>query len=311
MTRLVPERVARRAINWPAARRRRGRAARGMWWAFALPALAVVVGLYFLPLILNAALAFTNWSSFSSAIDFTGLRNLTVLLEQSSLLNQVRLTLIYAVTAALVSNIISLGLALALERRTATNEFFRALFFVPVLLSPLAAGYIWSGILSPDGIFNQGLGFVGLPDSAAWLADPNLAIFLVAAVDGWKWSGFYTLITIAALMTVPGELKEAAKSDGASGWQVFRYVKLPFLAPAFTFNITVTLVGALTAFDIIVAMTGGGPGSATRVLNALTLSQFSAGYFGLSSMTSLVVTLLVIVLAIPLVWWLRRRELQS
>jgi len=309
MTQLLrSEGDVRRANMGLAARTRR---IRGVWWIFALPALFVVFGLYFVPLILNGFLAFTNWSSFSDNIDFTGWRNLQILLDQSSLLNQIRLTLLYAVTAAVVSNLLSFGLALALEKRTKLNEFFRALFFVPVLLSPLAAGYIWSGILSPNGVLNQGLGALGLPSNAAWLADPHLAIFLVGAVDGWKWSGFFTLIMIAALTTVPGELKEAARSDGANYWQVFRHVKLPFLAPAFTYNITVTLVGALSAFDIIVAMTGGGPGDSTRVLNALTLSQFGSGYFGLSSMTSLFVTVLVIILAIPLVWSLRRREFQS
>lgn len=309
MARTLPvEGAVRRAVPPLAARRRHVRAA---WWPFALPALVVVLGLYFGPLILNGFLAFTNWSSFHAGIAFTGWSNLQILLDQSTLLNQIRLTLVYAVTAALVSNTMSLGLALALERRTRVNELFRAIFFIPVLLSPLAAGYIWSGILAPNGVLNQGLGLIGLPDATAWLADRNLAIFLVAAVDGWKWSGFFTLIMIAALTTVPTELKEAAKSDGANGWQVFRNVKLPFLAPAFTYNITVTVVGALSAFDIIVAMTGGGPGSATRVLNALTLQQFGQGYFGLSSMTSLVVTVLVILLAIPLVTWLRRREMQS
>jgi multiple sugar transport system permease protein/raffinose/stachyose/melibiose transport system permease protein len=309
MTRaLTAEGAVRRAETRPAARWRRVRA---KWWPFALPAVVVVLGLYFAPLVLNGFLAFTNWSSFHNEVDFTGWRNLQILLDRSSLLNQIRLTLVYALTAALVSNMMSLGLALALERRTPANELFRALFFVPVLLSPLAAGYIWSGILAPDGVLNQGLGLIGLPDGTAWLADPGLAIFLVAVVDGWKWSGFFTLIMIAALATVPADLKDAARTDGANGWQIFRNVKLPFLAPAFTYNITVTVVGALSAFDIIVAMTGGGPGSATRVLNALTLQQFGQGYFGLSSMTSLVVTVLVIALAIPLVWWLRGREMQS
>jgi raffinose/stachyose/melibiose transport system permease protein len=305
---LTGEGAVRRADPRPAAR---GRRVRATWWPFALPALVVVLGLYFVPLILNGFLAFTNWSSFHSGVDFTGSRNLEILLDQSTLLNQIWLTLIYALTAALVSNTMSLGLALALERRTPVNELFRAVFFIPVLLSPLAAGYIWSGIFAPNGVLNQGLGLIGLPDTTAWLADRHLAIFLVGIVDGWKWSGFFTLIMIAALATVPADLKDAAMTDGANGRQIFRNVKLPFLAPAFTYNITVTVVGALSAFDIIVAMTGGGPGSATRVLNALTLQQFGQGYFGLSSMTSLVVTVLVIILAIPLVSWLRRREMQS
>jgi raffinose/stachyose/melibiose transport system permease protein len=309
MTRtLTDEGAVQRADPRPAARRRRVRAT---WWPFALPALVVILGLYFAPLLLNGFLAFTSWSSFSDRVDFTGWSNLQFLLDQSSLLNQIRLTLVYALTAALVSNMMSLGLALTLERPTPVNQLFRALFFIPVLLSPLAAGYIWSGILAPNGVLNHGLALVGLPDTTSWLVNPQLAIFLVAVVDGWKWSGFFTLIMIAALTTVPAELKEAARLDGANGWRIFRDVKLPFLAPAFTYNITVTVVGAISAFDIIVAMTGGGPGSATRVLNMLTLQQFGQGYFSLSSMTSLVVTVLVIIVAIPLVWWLRGREMQS
>ena len=98
---------------------------------------------------------------------------------------------------------------------------------------------------------------------------------------------------------------------GASRWQVFRYVKLPFLAPAVTFNVTVTVIGAMSAFDIVMATTRGGPGSATRVLNVLTLDQFGNGLYGLASATSLVVTVLVIVTAIPLVTVLRRRELEG
>ncbi|PKQ26995.1 MAG: ABC transporter permease [Actinobacteria bacterium HGW-Actinobacteria-4] len=304
----VKKSASRRGPSVPAARRRRSRES---WWLFALAGVLVVVLLYVLPLVLNGILGFTNWSAFRGDISFSGWNNLRTLVQQNSLLNQVRLTLVYALTASIVSNGLALPLALALERRTRANQFFRAVFFIPVLLSPLAAGYVWAGILSPNGVLNQGLAAVGASGDNAWLADPALAIFLVGAVDGWKWCGFFTLIYIAALTTVPVELKEAARTDGASAWHIFRHVKLPFLAPAFTYNITVTLVGAMSAFDIIVAMTGGGPGSATRVLNVLTVNQFGAGYFGLASMTSLVVTVMVIAVAVPLVLWLRRREMQS
>lgn len=293
----------------PAARRRSNRRVRGTWWPFALPAGIVVVGLYVIPLIINGLLGFTNWSAFKSTIAFTGWANLSTLVRQNSLLDQIVLTLVYALTASLVSNLLSLPLALALERSTPVNTFFRSVFFLPTLLSPLAAGYVWAGVLSPTGPLNAALGWLGAPTTVAWLGDPRVAVFLVAAVDGWKWCGFFTLTYIAALTTVPVELKEAARSDGANPFQVFRHVKLPFLAPAFTYNITVTLIGAMSAFDIIVAMTGGGPGKSTRVLNVLVSDQFGAGYFGLSSMTSLVVTILVILLAVPLVLYLRRREM--
>ncbi|OGO54270.1 MAG: hypothetical protein A2V85_17350 [Chloroflexi bacterium RBG_16_72_14] len=283
----------------------------GGWWPYAVPAALVVVTLYVLPLAINGGLAFTDWNSFHSGIAFNGLDNLVTLQDQASLVNQVRLTLVYAVTASALGNAFALVLALALERPTRSNHLFRAVFFIPVLLSPLAAGYVWSGLLDPSGPVNQVISLAVPGFVEPWLGNSDLAIFLVAAVDAWKWSGFFTLIYIAGLTTVPVELKEAAVAMGAGRWQVFRYVKLPFLAPAITFNVTVTVIGAMSAFDIVMATTRGGPGSATRVLNVLTLDQFGNGLYGLASATSLVVTALVIVTAIPLVTVLRRREIEG
>ena len=281
------------------------------WWVYVAPIAIAVACLYFLPLLINWYLAFTDWSGFKTGIDFTGLANFRTLQDLYNLTDQVRLTVIYAVTASFIGNVIALTLALALEERTRGNQLFRAIFFIPVLLSPLAAGYVWAGILNAAGPLNQVISIVIPGFDTAWLGNSTLAIFLVAAIDAWKWMGFYTLIYIAGLSTVPGELKEAAVSLGANRWQVFRNAKLPFLAPAITFNVTVTVIGAMSTFDIILATTGGGPGNATRVLNILTLDQFGIGYFGLASATSLVVTIMVTLTAIPLIWFLRRRELNG
>jgi multiple sugar transport system permease protein/raffinose/stachyose/melibiose transport system permease protein len=284
---------------------------RQSYGVFAAPAVFIVIVFYIFPIIVNSGLAFTDWNAFKSDIDFSGLDNFKTLFDQSSILRQIQLTLIYATTAAAVSNFLSLPIALALEKQSKSNNFFRAVFFIPVLLSPLAAGYVWSGILDLAGPLSMSLNSIFGIAPQSFLGNPTWAIFLVAAVDGWKWCGFFTLIYIAALSTVPVELKEAAKTDGVNSLQLFRYVKLPFLAPAFTYNITVTLIGAISAFDIIVSMTGGGPGSSTRVLNVLTSDQFGAGYFGLSSATSLIVSILVLVISVPLIRWLRSRELEA
>jgi raffinose/stachyose/melibiose transport system permease protein len=283
----------------------------GGWWIYVAPIAIAVACLYFLPLLINWYLAFTDWSGFKAAIDFTGLANFRTLQDLYDLTDQVRLTLIYAVTASAIGNAIALALALALEERTWGNQLFRAIFFIPVLLSPLAAGYVWAGILNATGPLNQAISVVIPGFDTAWLGSSTLAIFLVAAIDAWKWAGFFTLIYLAGLSTVPHELKEAAVSLGANRWQVFRNAKLPFLGPAITFNVTVTVIGAMSTFDIILATTGGGPGNATRVLNILTLDQFGIGYFGLASATSLVVTIMVTLTAIPLIWYLRRRELEG
>jgi multiple sugar transport system permease protein/raffinose/stachyose/melibiose transport system permease protein len=283
----------------------------GGWWKFALPIGIAVALLYFLPLLINVYLAFTDWSGFHSGIQFSGLDNFQTLADQYALLDQLRLTLLYAITASAVGNLLALALALALESRSPSNQLFRAIFFVPVLLSPLAAGYVWAGILDPAGPLNQAISLLNPGFDFAWLGSSTLAIFLVAMVDAWKWSGFFTLIFIAGLSTVPTELKEAAVAMGASRWDVLRHVKLPFLAPAITYNVTVTVIGAMSTFDIILATTRGGPGNATRVLNVMTLDQFGIGYFGLASATQLVVTILVTITAIPLIWFLRRRELEG
>ena len=283
----------------------------GGWWRFLAPIAVAVALLYFLPLLINFYLAFTDWSGFHSGVNFSGLENIRTLLDQYSLLSQVRLTITYAVTASALGNLGALALALALERRSLINQVLRAVFFIPVLLSPLAAGYVWSGILDPAGPLNQTMSVFAPGFNYAWLGSSTLAIFLVAAVDAWKWLGFFTLVYIAGLSTVPVELKESAVSIGANRWQVFRHAKLPFLAPAMTYNITVTLIGAMSTFDIILATTRGGPGNATRVLNVLTLDQFGIGYFGLASATQLVVTIMITVTAIPLVRFLRSRELEG
>jgi raffinose/stachyose/melibiose transport system permease protein len=283
----------------------------GGWWIYVAPITIAVACLYFLPLLINWYLAFTDWSGFKSGVDFIGLANFRTLQDLYDLTDQVRLTFIYAITASAIGNAIALMLALALEERTRGNQLFRAIFFIPVLLSPLAAGYVWAGILNAAGPLNQAISVFIPGFDMAWLGSTTLAIFLVAAIDAWKWAGFFTLIYLAGLSTVPHELKEAAVSLGANRWQVFRNAKLPFLAPAITFNITVTVIGAMSTFDIILATTGGGPGNATRVLNILTLDQFGIGYFGLASATSLVVTILVTLTAIPLIWYLRRRELDG
>jgi multiple sugar transport system permease protein/raffinose/stachyose/melibiose transport system permease protein len=285
--------------------------AAGGWWKFVAPLAVAVALLYFLPLVINVFLSFTDWSGYHSDINFSGWDNLKTLWTQYHVLDQVGLTLVYALTASLIGNFGALALALALERRTAVNMFLRAVFFLPVLISPLASGYIWAAILDPAGPLNHAISMAQPGFAEAWLANPGLAIFLCAAIDAWKWMGFFTLVFIAGLTTVPEDLKEVAKMMGCNAWQVFRHAKLPFLAPAFTYNITVTVIGAMSTFDIILATTRGGPGNATRVLNVLTLDQFGIGYFGLASTTQLVVTILVTAAAIPLVRFLRGRELEG
>lgn len=297
--------LARRA---PAGGTRRRWQAGGIWWPFALPAIVLVAAFFVLPFFLNLRLAFTDWSSYSDEINWNGLDNFKLLIEQHILLEAVRNTVIYAVVAMLVQNTVSLILALLLQETNGVNSVFRSLFFIPVLISSVAAGYIWYAVLAPAGPFNQIIATVIPGFSHAWYGNASTALVAVAFTDAWKWSGIATLVYIAGLNAIPYELSEAATIDGASAWQRFWKIRFPLLAPALTFTVVTTLLGAISAYDIPAATTRGGPGTATRVLNLAMQQQWTGGYFGAGSALGLTVTLIVVITAVPLVAYLRSRE---
>lgn len=284
------------------------RARRTTWLWFALPSLLLVSLFFLLPFLLNVPFAFSSWSGYSTDIRFTGFANWSRLWRSGTLGNAIAVTLVYAVIAMLVQNVVALTLAAALRSTTRVNAFFRSLFFLPVLISPLAAGYIWRAIVAPQGVLNGAISTLIPGFDHAWLGDPVAALVIVAFVDAWKWSGIATLVYIAGLNSIPSSLLEAAEIDGASPLQRFWRIVFPLLAPAFTFNVVTTLIGALSAYDIIASTTSGGPGIATQTLNVAVQQQFGQSYFGTASTLSLTVTILVVLIAVPLVAWLRKRE---
>ena len=270
---------------------------------FLLPALTVIAIFYVVPNLLDFALAFTNWSTYSSVIKFTGLTNFRDLLQEGALTNDLRVTIEYAAVVMLVQNLAGLALALALERTCRINGFFRSVFFLPVLISPLAAGYVFKAILADNGPLN---GLLGI--DVSWLGSTTWTIVVVALVNAWKFMGINMLVYIAGLNAIPGELVESARIEGASWSQVTRRVKLPLLAPAVTFNVVATLIGAFNTFDIVFAMTQGGPGISTQVLNSFIQQQYAQGYYGYSIAMGLLLLGLVCVVAFPTLFMLRRRE---
>ena len=304
----APEQTAVRSSD-PTPRRRKSPREGGHWPWFALPAVVLVAVFFALPFLLNAGFAFSDWSGFSDEIGFNGIDNFRTLIDQEIFWPAVRTTLLYAVCVLVFEMAVSLTLALALESTTRINTIFRSLFFIPVLISPLAAGYIWKGMLATNGPINGMLSFL-LPGTVetAWLGDPTTALPAVALIEAWKWSGLITLVYIAGLKAIPKELLEAATIDGANAWSRFWRIKLRMLAPALTFNVAVTLAVALMAYDVIAPTTGGGPGDHTTTLNIAMRLQWGQSFFGPASALSLTVAVLVIASAVPLVMWMRKKE---
>jgi raffinose/stachyose/melibiose transport system permease protein len=276
---------------------------------FLVPAFVVLAVFFVLPTVFNFVYAFTDWSSFKSAIAYVGPQNFQTLLADGSLLGALRITLVYAVLVAIFQNLFGLALALLLERDTMINRFARAAFFVPVLMSALAVGYVFQALLRPDGALNDILGFLLAREvQIAWLGSTTWTIVVVAIVHAWKWMGLSMLIYLAGLKTMPQDVLEAARIDGSSWWQTFRLIRFPLLAPAITFNVATALLGSMNGFDIVAATTEGGPARTTEVLNIFIFRTFGQGLFAQATTMSLVLFLLVVVLAFPVIRFLRRRE---
>ncbi|PPS67328.1 MULTISPECIES: carbohydrate ABC transporter permease [Streptomyces] len=278
------------------------------WW-FALPALAVFGAFFLLPNLLNFVYPFTDWSAFHPQIGFVGLSNFETILNDGSMARDIRITLEYAVLVAVFQNGFGLGLALLLERDTRFNRFFRAVFFLPVLISALAVGYIFRALLAQDGALNSVLSALsGHQLDTPWLGSTTWTLVVVTLVHGWKWMGLAMLIYLAGLKSMPGDVLEAARIDGAGAWRTFWSIRFPLLAPAVTFNVTTALIGSMNTFDIVQATTGGGPGSETEVFNIYMFRIFGQGLYAQASAMSLVLFLVVVVLAVPVIVGLRRRE---
>jgi raffinose/stachyose/melibiose transport system permease protein len=301
-------------IDVPAPIRARPRRRRGSWEPFGLLVVPLgLFGLFFLlPNLLNLGYAFTDWSAFRPDVSFVGLENFKSLASDGTLWADLWLTVIYALAVTILQNGVALLLALGLEQSTRSNRALRAILFLPVLIAPLAVGYIFQGILSYDGVLNRLLSSLsGQEVRVEWLGSVHWSLFIVAIVHAWKWLGLSVLIYIAGLAAIPADVIDAARIDGASRWQVFRRIKFRLLAPAVTVNLTLTLIGALNTFDIVLATTRGGPARSTEVLDIYIFQQFGTGAFGQATAMSLVLFLTVVAIAVPLVVFLRRREVSA
>ena len=158
-----------------------------------------------------------------------------------------------------------------------------------------------------DGLINEALALVGI-NGPGWLVDPKFALLSVALVDVWKGVGLATVIYIAGIVSIPREYFEAARVDGATAWQRFWHITLPLARPATTTVIILSLIGGLRSFDLIWAMTRGGPGFTSDVIASVIYKQYQAGFYGLSTAGNVVLFLLVTAIILPLFWFLNRKE---
>jgi raffinose/stachyose/melibiose transport system permease protein len=276
-------------------------------WFYA-PAAAVFTVLFLVPTVASFYFSLTRWTLFET--EFIGLDNFARFFDEPMLVRGFVNTFIYAVLTSGAKVVLGLLLAVLLTSRILGRAYLRAVVFFPVLVSTVGVGITFRVLMDPfDGLINRGLAVVGI-QGPGWLTDPSLALISVALVDIWKGVGLATLIYIAGIATIPREYYEAARTDGVNGWQNFWHLTLPLVRPATATVIILSLIGGLRTFDLIWAMTRGGPGFTSDVIASVIYKQYQAGFYGLSTAGNVVLFLVVIAIIVPLSRWLNRKEIE-
>jgi raffinose/stachyose/melibiose transport system permease protein len=276
---------------------------------FYLPAAIIFGALFLLPTLASLFFSLTRWTLFKA--EFIGFDNFVQFFREPFLYQGLINTLIYGVLTSGAKIVLGMMLALLLTSDIFGRGYLRLVVFFPTLVSTVGVGITFTTLMHPTtGAINQALALLGIP-GPGWLTDPKLALISVALVDVWKGVGLATVIYMAGLAAIPSDYIEASKIDGATAWQRFWAVILPLLQPATTTVIILSLIGGLRSFDLIWAMTRGGPGFTSDVIASVIYKQYQAGFYGLSTAGNVVLLILVALIIVPLSAFLNRREVKQ
>jgi len=254
---------------------------------FVLGALGLYLVFSIIPGITGIFYSFTDWSGYTNKINFIGLDNFkTIFSASENYLLFIKNTFIFTFITIILKTVIGLALALILtEGVKRFAYFYRMMIYLPVVLPALAVALIFRSILNPaTGLLNTILRGIGLGMLAQkWLVNPHVALYSVIGVDTWQGVGYIMVILIAGLTSIPREYYEAAEVDGAGFWPRLFWITLPMMMPAIIIVTVLNLLYALRVFDIVYALTNGGPGYATDVIYTAVFKAFSQGQWGLGT----------------------------
>ncbi len=236
-------------------------------YGYLLPGLFFMGIFTFIPVFMSAYLSLFHWNVNNPEPNFTWFSNYIEVFKAPLFWLVLRNNLIYAFTTIPISMSLALFLAILINQKMGTiRSFYRASLFYPTMIPMVAAAMLWVWIFNPGlGIFNYYLGFLGFP-KLEWLYDMRYALIAIIIMSIWKNFGYYMLIFLAGLQSIPNHYYEAAAIEGASGWKQFRYITFPMLAPATLFVFVVAIISSFQVFDQVFIMTQGGPGDRTNVL---------------------------------------------
>ncbi len=260
-----------------------------------LPAITFVAMLMVFPVLYTFLLSFTNWNLTSgSPLSFVGLKSYARVLTEPRFLHALARTFYFTFFAVAIEGFLGVATAIILNRAFVGKSVAKLLLLLPLVATPVAVGIVFNLFFDPTiGLANFILKSVGLPEGL-WVSGAASVLPALIIVDVWQWTPMITLIVLAGLAGLSNEPIEAAHVDGASEWQILRYITIPMLMPVILTAVILRLIDALKTFDIIFAMTGGGPGYASETLNIMGY-KYSFEYFRMGQSSVILVVLFLVV----------------
>lgn len=281
---------------------------------FVLPALIFYLLFWIVPILKLFQYSFTDYNGYVQNFGYVGFDNFKTLFHEELLGLSIKNTLIYTFFTVVIGNLIALALAFLLNANIRAKGLYRSAFYIPTLFSAIVVGFIWSYIYMPDegmiaSVLHK-LGITGIDTN--FLGNYDKALYSIIAVDVWKNIGTSTIIFLAGLQTVPHDLLEAGRIDGAGRWKLVRFIKIPMLATSITVNVTLSVINGLKAFDYPFIMTNGGPGTSTNtIIYTIYKMAFTDQQFGKASALGIIAFALIIVITAVFVLTLNKREVQA
>jgi multiple sugar transport system permease protein len=263
---------------------------------FPLPAVIFVVVMMLFPVVYTVFLSFTNWNLTSGmALKVVGLKSYLRVFSEPRFLDAIGRTFAFTGMAIAMETLLGVSIAIVLNRQFRGKGLVKLLLLLPLMATPVAVGLVFNLFYDPTiGLANWVLTLVGLP-KLEWVSNAATALPSLVLVDVWQWTPMITLICLAGLAALPSDPYESAVVDGANPGQILRHITLPMLMPTILTSMILRSVDALKTFDIIFAMTGGGPGYASETLNILSF-KYSFEYFKMGQASVMLVTLFILVL---------------
>jgi multiple sugar transport system permease protein len=270
---------------------------RRTYWPFAIPAVAVILAVIVFPWAFTLWMSLQEWT-IGGDIAFVGLSNYLRLPTDPRFIDALLRTIYYTGLAVILPVVIGVAAAIVFNARFPGRSLLRGLFVMPMMATPVAVALVWAMMFHPQlGVLNYLLSLVGIPPQL-WVFHPATVIPSLVLVETWQWAPLVMLVVLGGLAAAPTEPYESAEIDGASRWQMFRHITLPLIAPFIMVAALIRTIDAVKSFDIIYAITQGGPGNASETINLYLYSVAFAYYdVGYGSAVAVVFFILVVALA--------------